>query len=69
MCGAQDLSWSPILHPKYKLYAFLTIAVMAFLCPANVTSPQMLQTLSALLIQLQGIINAGLTLLGSLCGI
>jgi hypothetical protein len=42
---------------------------MVFLCLANVTSPQMQQTLSALLTQLRGIINAGLTLLGSLCGI
>jgi len=42
---------------------------MAFLCLANVTSPQMYQKLPALSTQLRGIINAGLTLLGSLCGI
>jgi len=41
MCGAQVLSWSPILHPKYRWFAFFTIAVLNFLCPANVTSPQM----------------------------
>jgi hypothetical protein len=42
---------------------------MAFLYFANATSPQMKQTLSALLTQLRGITSAGLTLLGSLCGI
>ena len=67
MCGAQDLSWLPILHPKYKWYSFFTIAEMAFLLLANDTSPQMKKKLSALLTQLRGIIN--LTLLGSLCGI
>jgi hypothetical protein len=41
MWGAQDLSRSPILPPKYKWYAFFTIAVMDFLCLPNVTSPQM----------------------------
>jgi len=42
---------------------------MAFLCLVNVTSPQMEQKLSALLTQLRGITNPGLTLLGSLCGV
>jgi hypothetical protein len=42
---------------------------MAFLCLANVTSPQMQQKLSAILTQLCGITNAGLTLLGTLCDI
>jgi len=42
---------------------------MAFLCLANVTSLEMEQKLSALLTPLRGITNAGLTLLGSLCGI
>jgi len=42
---------------------------MAFLLLANVTSPQMKQKLSALLTQLRGITNPGLTLMGSLCGI
>jgi hypothetical protein len=41
MCGAQDLFWSPILHPKYKSSAFFTVAVTALLRLAKVTSPQM----------------------------
>jgi len=57
------------LASEIQMYAFFTIAVMVFLCLANVTSPQMQQKLSALLIQLRHITNAGLTLMGSLCGI
>ena len=48
MYGAQFLSWSPTLQPKYKKYAVFIGGIIEHFLKANVTSPQIQQTLSGL---------------------
>ena len=47
-CGAHFFPCSPTLKPKYKKYAFFIVGVIEQFLEANVTSPQIQQTLSGL---------------------
>ena len=38
MCGANFLSWSPALQPKYKKYAFFIVGIIEHFLEANVPS-------------------------------
>lgn len=56
MCGAQLLSWSPLLHPKYNSQAFLISGLISFCWLFSMYSPQIQWNLSVISTIMQHIV-------------